>query len=120
MGIIPRIKRLLGIGHVESAVFELRADLLVKLNSMERKIMSAISEFAVRQNQFNDRIDNAVTSIQGDVKFLSDKITEMQNSPGPISPEDQASLDALQARSAALADKIEALDALTPPAPPSA
>lgn len=81
--------------------------------------MSAISDFAAKQNAFNDRQDAAITDLQGDVKFLNDTITALQSSPGTITPEDQALLDALQARASATADKLDALDALTPPAPPA-
>lgn len=88
------------------------------LKDTECKIMSAISDFATKQNAFNDRVDAAVTGLTDDVKVLNDKITELQNNPGPITPEDQALLDAIEARSAAIAAKLEALDALTPPVPP--
>jgi len=82
--------------------------------------MSAISDFATKQNAFNDRIDAAVTGVQADVKFLQDTIDKLQNSPGTITPEDQALLDQLDARADAVATKLEALDALTPPVPPTA
>jgi len=82
--------------------------------------MSAIAEFALKQNQFNDRIDAAVAGISVDVSALNEKIAELQNSAGTITPEDQATLDDLQARGAAVAEKIEALDAMTPPAVPTA
>lgn len=80
--------------------------------------MSAISDFATKQNEFNTRIDNAIAGLQGDITTLNDLITKLQNSPGSITPEDQASLDALQTRAQAVADKLDALDALTPPTPP--
>lgn len=82
--------------------------------------MSAISDFAAKQNAFNDRIDAAVTGLQGDVDALNKTIQDLQNSAGTVTPEDQASLDALQARGEVIAAKLEALDALTPPTPPSA
>lgn len=87
------------------------------------KIMSAISEYAAAQAAFNARIETSVAGITADVTSLNDKITELQNSPGRITPEDQALLDGLQAQGAALAAKLEALDAIVtvpPPAPPEA
>jgi len=81
--------------------------------------MSAISEFAAKQNEFNDRVDAAVTGLTGDIQTLNDKITELQNSSGGITPEDQILLDDIEARSAVIATKLEALDALTPPKPPT-
>jgi len=101
---------------------ELKRGLLAlehKLALMEINIMSAISDFAAKTNAFNDRIDTAIAGLQTDVQTLNDLITKLQNSPGQITPEDQASLDAIQARASAVADKLDALDALTPPpAPP--
>lgn len=82
--------------------------------------MSAISDFATKQNAFNDRLDAAIAGIQGDVDTLNAAILKLQNSAGAITPEDQATLDALQARGAGITAKLEALDALTPPTPPTA
>lgn len=82
-------------------------------------ILSKISEFATRQNAFNDRLDAAVTDLQGDVATLNAKIEELQNSPGEITPEDQASLDAIETRAQSITDKLEALAAVTPPAVPT-
>ena len=82
------------------------------------KIMSAISDFAVKQTAFNDRINNAIAGLVGDVQLLNDKITELQNSQGQITPGDQTLLDELQVAGNVLADKLEALDNLTPPVPP--
>lgn len=83
------------------------------------RIMSKISDFAAQMNAFTDRQDKAVSDLQDDVKALNDKITELQNTPGEISPEDQKLLDDLQARASAVADKLDALDSLTPPAIPT-
>lgn len=87
---------------------------------MEKRIMSKISEFLAKQTAHNDKQDAAHEDLAGDIKFLTDKIIELQNSPGPISPEDQAGLDAMEARTAAATAKLEALAAQTPPAPPPA
>lgn len=81
--------------------------------------MSAISEFAARQTAFNDRQDAAVQGISDDVAELKAEIEKLQNTQGTITAEDQALLDSIQARSEAIATKLEALDALTPPAPPT-
>lgn len=89
------------------------------LREMEKRIMSKISEFADRQNAFNAKQEAAIEDLTGDVKFLTDKIVELQNSPGAITPEDQATLDALEVRAAAATAKLEALAAQTPPTPPA-
>lgn len=97
-------------------------------------IMSAISDFAVKQTAFNQRqgaaVDAAVASVAGlveDVKTLNDKIAELQNSVGGVTPEDQALINDLETQGDAMATKTEALsaalatlDAQTPPRPPVA
>ena len=92
----------------------------ININERLDKIMSAISDFAAKQNAFNDRQDAAVEGLTTDVNALKAEIQKLQNSPGTITPEDQASLDSLQARAEGIATKLEALDALTPPTPPAA
>jgi hypothetical protein len=82
-------------------------------------IMSAISEFAGKQTVFQDRMDTAVTDLQGDVKNLRDQIAALQASSGAITPADQALLDSVQARAGIIADKLDALDLLTPPVVPT-
>lgn len=83
--------------------------------------MSVISDFAAKVNAYNDRQDAAIAGVSADVDALNAKIVELQNTQGQITAEDQALLDAIQARGEAAAAKLEALDALTPPpAPPVA
>jgi predicted nucleic acid-binding Zn-ribbon protein len=99
-----------------------------------RILMSVISDFAAKQQAFNQRqgaaIDGAVASLQGltdDVAALNKKIEELQNSTGGVTPEDQALIDDLQTQGDAVAQKAEslatalqALDQQTPPTPPPA
>jgi hypothetical protein len=85
------------------------------LKETERNIMSKISEFAVSQSLFQDRIDVAITDLQGDVQSLDNTIAALQATSGSITAEDQALLDNIQARTSTIADKLDALDALTPP-----
>ena len=79
----------------------------------------AITDFVNKQNAFNDRLDKAVDGIGGDITALNQTIQKLQESQGQITPEDQALLDQIEARSDALAKKIEALDSLTPPITPA-
>ena len=88
------------------------------LIELGEKIMSKISDFADKQKAYNDRIDKAVAGLNADIESLNALIENLQNSPGEISVEDQASLDALDVRGQAIATKLEALDALTPPVVP--
>lgn len=82
--------------------------------------MSVISDYAAKQNAFHDRQDAAVAGVTADVEAQAALIKQLQDNPGPITPEDQALLDQLQARNEAVAAKLEALDQLTPPPAPPA
>lgn len=80
----------------------------------------AIQAYVDAVNAQFTTIETAVDGVSGDVTFLKARIEELQNNPGPISPEDQALLDQVQARIGTLATRITALDAATePPAPPA-
>lgn len=99
---------------------------------MEERIMSQISDYAGRVNTAFDAIGTSVdaivsaqTGIAGDVTELKRIILELQTNPGPISPEDQALLDALEVKITGLVDKtfavaeaLKALDAQTETVPP--
>lgn len=84
------------------------------------KIMSKISDFAAAMTAFTDRQDAAVAGLQADVAGLKDEIAKLQGTAGAITPEDQALLDGIQARAGTIADKLDALDAETPPVVPTA
>ena len=84
-----------------------------RLIAQGEKIMSAISEFAAKQTEHNNRLSAAIEGIVGDIAALNAKIEELKTTP-----EDQALLNELGTQGEALAAKAEALDALTPPAPP--
>ncbi len=92
--------------------------LLWQIKNQGEAIMSAISDFADKMKVHNDHVDVAITGLQGDVKNLSDQIAALQASAGQITPEDQLLLDGIEARTAAIHDKLDALDALTPPVAP--
>ncbi len=112
------------------------SDLATKddLRAMEKRIMDAITNYATSVNAAFDEIDTAVTAageqltgLVDDVAFLKETIDKLQNSPGTLTPEDQALLDAAQARTGGLVtrfgafkDAITALNAATErPATPS-
>jgi peptidoglycan hydrolase CwlO-like protein len=82
---------------------------------MEERIMSAISDFAGRVNTAFDTLNasatslgDAITNLATDVTWLKDEITRLQNTPGPISAEDQALLDGLETRANAAVVSAEA------------
>jgi len=94
--------------------------------------MATVKEYVAQQKAFNDRqgaaIDGAVasvTALTADVQALNDKITELQNSQGGVTPEDQALINDLETQGDAVATRLEgvasalaALDAQTPPVVP--
>lgn len=84
------------------------------IHALGEKNMSAISNFSEAQKKHNERMESALAAVKADVESLHQKLEEFQNSPGAISPEDQALLDALQAQSEALVAKLDALDQMTP------
>jgi hypothetical protein len=73
-----------------------------------KTIMSAISDFAKKVNA-------NFASIQSGIKALDDKITAFQNSPGTLSPEDQAALDDIVKTSGDLATAAQAAVPVVPP-----
>lgn len=106
------------------------------LNKLERKLMSQISDYEARVdavfNTISESVDSVQTSLTGltaDVEGLKKIIADLQNNPGPISPADQALLDAGEAKVGGLSDKLKlvaaalsALDAATensPTVPPA-
>ncbi len=80
--------------------------------------MSAISDFAAKQAEHNARVTEALNDLAGDITTLNDKISELQNSAGSVTPEDQALIDDLEVKGGELAARAEALADLTPPKPP--
>jgi len=85
------------------------------LIDIERHIMGVLNDYLKKQQEWNTRqgaaIDSAVASLDGlvlDVKNLNDKIIELQNSPGVVTPEDQALIDQQLALGEAATIKVEA------------
>jgi chromosome segregation ATPase len=107
--------------HLPSADDALRDQLekiSQQLNQTERTIMTAISDYAAKQQAFNAELGNAIDGIAADIAELNTTITTLQGTQGPVTAEDQALLDQAEAQSAALVDRIKAVDALTPPVVP--
>jgi len=106
--------------------------ILERLAHLESKIMSAISDYSLRVNTAFDAISgsvdaivNSVTGVTGDIAELKRIIAELQNSPGPITPEDQTLLDNLESKANSLSARLETvkvslaeLDAQTENVPP--
>lgn len=75
-----------------------------------RKIMSKIGDWA-------NKVEPKLDAVKASVDELQRLITEFQNSDGTLSPEDQARLDAIEAKANALA--TDAADIPKPPTPPT-
>jgi len=105
------------MNHIDRKLVRIES-YLITLIFIGENIMSAISDFAAKLAAFNDRMDKAIADLVDDVKNLNDQIAALQASTGTITPADQALLDGITARASGVADKLDALDALTPPKPP--
>lgn len=104
------------VGNREDEILEKKiSHLNIKLGET---IMTAIQDFYAKQSEFNTKMETALSGLQGDIQALNDLIVKLQNTPGNITPEDQALLDQLEAKSSELADKFTALDEMTPPVIP--
>lgn len=91
---------------------------------LERKIdcmANKVEEFLGRQEAHNNKVATAVDEIVEDVKGLQTEIQELKDliAAGEPSPEVTAKIAALDEHNDAMAVKIDALNALTPPKPPT-
>lgn len=112
--------------HEERLLHELKA-LLVGVDQKlghvlcnQERIMSAISDYATKVKTDFATIRTELGVLATKLQTLDDKIDQLQNTPGPISPADQALLDEAQTLSSGLAADVTALAERTePPAPPT-
>ena len=84
----------------------------------EQNIMSQITDWAAKEQADLDAISGALDGIVAGVAALDKLISDFQNSPGTLSPSDQAALDAIQTASTAVVAKTKAI-VVTPPVPPA-
>jgi hypothetical protein len=89
------------------------------LERLEYKIMSAIIDAVTAVQGSLDAVSTQLDTIVAGISALDVLITNFQNSPGTLTPADQAALDSIQASSKALLAKANAV-VTTPPAPPVA
>lgn len=88
------------------------------ITNMEERIMTKLDDYIAAQTAVNTQISTAVDGLVGDVQNLNDQIAALVAAQGTPTPEQQAALDALTATGQAMADKLTALDAVTPPVAP--
>ncbi len=89
----------------------------IRLYLNKQKIMSVISEFTDRVNGKFEIIGNAIDGLVLDIDGLKKKIEQLQNSPGELSAEDQLLLNAIENRTATIAEKLKVLDEATETVP---
>ena len=75
------------------------------LKETEKQIMSAITDWAAKEQADLDGISTTLDGIVTGITALDAKITALQNSPGVLSPTDQTALDGIQTSSSALVTK---------------
>lgn len=98
--------------------------IFLKLNnllSQGETLMSAIQDFAVKQQAYNERMNAAVEGIRGDLDNLNEQIKKLQDAAAQnseMSDEDKEALNRLEMSSQELADKLEQIDQLNAPALP--
>ena len=80
--------------------------------------MSQVTDWAAKEQADLTAISTTLDGIVTGIAALDTLITNFQNSPGTLSPADQAALDAIQTASDALVTKSQAISvaAPTPPA----
>jgi hypothetical protein len=106
--------------HLDPALERLLLQAFSTLITQGDAIMSTITDYGAKVTAFQNQISTALDDIKTEISSLNDKITQLQNSPGPISTEDQATLDAAQTQIQGLVTKAQALDSINPPpAPPT-
>jgi hypothetical protein len=85
------------------------------LDQLEQKIMSAITDWADKEDADLSGIKDLLNSIATGVVALEKMITDFQNSPGTLSAADQARLDTIESAT----QQLRSLAAGISTAPPS-
>jgi len=78
---------------------------------------AAIQAFAAAETSVLNSLVTAINNIATGVAALDALITTLQNSPGDITPADQATLDAIQAQTTQIQAQLTAINT-TPPGTP--
>ncbi len=91
------------------------------IHHMEKLIMATLSEafntYATDQAAFNASQKADLDAISTKIDGLNTLITQLQTSAGTVTPEDQATIDKLEAAGKDLVASADALAGKAPPAP---
>jgi hypothetical protein len=104
--------------RIEAQLREM-AEVQRELKQQGERTMSVITDWAAQEQADLTEISNTLDTIVAGIAALDVLITNFQNSPGTLSPADQAALDGIQAASKALKAKSAAIS-VAPPVPPTA
>lgn len=102
-----------------SAAYLFLVLLVFSILEKANQTMSVISDFVAAMKGFQDRQSVALEGIRADVSGLKHSIDRLLAN-GTISDADVTALKEIQAGAQAAVEKLEALDAETPPEPPVA
>jgi hypothetical protein len=80
----------------------------------EQHLMSQITDWAASEGANLQTISTTLDGVVTGIAALNKLITDFQNSPGTLSPSDQAALDAIQSQSAALVTQAGAISVSAP------
>jgi prophage DNA circulation protein len=106
---------------------------LANIQHQLKLIMKELEEFAAKQADFNKRdaaamdvVSHAVTGLTEDIKGYVQKVADLQNQLGAVTPAQKELLDNLEAdgntlttRTEGVAEALKQLDELTPPTVPA-
>lgn len=113
-----KLDRILNAGSITISSLGDLSTAVKTLTEKEDRNMSAITDWAAKEQADLTTISTTLDGVVTGIAALDQMITNFQNSPGALSPSDQAALDAIQAASGALVSKSAAIST-TPPAPPA-
>ena len=82
-------------------------------------VSESIKAYVDAQNAADDKVDAQIAVVSSEVTKLRADLAAIQNSPGSLSPADQASLDSALARTGKISDALTAIDAVQTPPPPT-
>jgi hypothetical protein len=95
---------------------------VTKLETWRAHTMTIITDFIAAQLAHNEATSKAIDDVATEIGALNNTIATLKAAQGqtaPLTPEETAAMAALETSGAALQAKAQALDTLTPPAPPA-
>jgi len=82
-------------------------------------VSESVQAYVTAQNAADDEVDAQIKIVTDELTKTRADLQAIQNSPGSLSPADQASLDSALARTQKMVDALKAVDAVPTPPPPA-